>query len=288
MCNFLSAVFLQNGDVLCEPEATDSHALLLDMAGIKDDRPGQGHFVQVEFSPSSYDTILDLDKWVFRVEDPSPPAWFDATKAEEWLKRRVTRTLVNDTRSRLAGGCWILGPEAKVRLVANARVIAMTGAAHIDELEGSSFVGAMKDSASIDRMYSSSRVLSMLDKSFVGALHNQSSVDMMQDQSRVEVVTDTAIVLSVMDRASIDVIADSGRVDHLGGHSTVRCVQWFGQVKDVMHHARVEEVRAHGVICSVRGQATVGLVKDKGVVLEQTAPAQIKLEDDAIIVRDRR
>ena len=47
MCNFLSAIVMKSGDLICDPEHTDSHEDLLESNGIQDN--GMGGFVLVEF-----------------------------------------------------------------------------------------------------------------------------------------------------------------------------------------------------------------------------------------------
>ena len=177
MCTFLSAIVMKNGDVLCDPEHTDSHEDLLAKHNIRDGLAQQGKFARVEFiPPKDHANIEDTSKWTFKVDEQVKPDWLDEERARSSLAARVKRMFVQDKRSILLGGCWILGDGADVAKVRNARIYGMYGSSKVGNMQDSSKVGVMCDSSKVGEMYGSSKVGEMCDSSKVEWMYGSSKV----------------------------------------------------------------------------------------------------------------
>ena len=77
MCNFLSAIYLRSGSLICQPQFTDSHSELIEANGINEretDAPVQ-HFVKLELTPPQQFTI-DMSEWTECVDQHEVPEWF--------------------------------------------------------------------------------------------------------------------------------------------------------------------------------------------------------------------
>lgn len=149
MCNFLSAIVLRSGEILCDPEHTDSHEDLVAAHNLRDN--GHGGFVRIEFIPVN-EQFTDVSSYKLVLDEPDRPEWFDDALEErilESLRDRVRRMIVDDERTMLLGGCWILGPNAIVKMVLSARIYCMLGSAKIGNVGGSAKIGNVRDNAQI-------------------------------------------------------------------------------------------------------------------------------------------
>ena len=93
MCKFLSAIVMANGDVICHPEYTDSHEVLIKAYNLKTSDVAERSYVRVEFVPQGeYD---DLDNYKLSVDEPSTPDWFESIRNEvtENLRLRLGRAI---------------------------------------------------------------------------------------------------------------------------------------------------------------------------------------------------
>jgi hypothetical protein len=131
MCDFLSAWVLENGDVLCDPEHSDSHDELAIHFGIKDGIAQQGRAARVEFTPpEDLKTIGDPTAWRLRLDEVIAPDWWtDAAQvsAAERLREIVRRMIVTDERRLLLGGCWIAIDKAIIEAAKNCRLVGIYG-----------------------------------------------------------------------------------------------------------------------------------------------------------------
>ena len=157
MCNFLSAIVLQNGDILCDPEHTDSHEDLIAAHGL--DNIDDAHvlrFARVEFRPGL--PIDDPSNYTLWIDEAISPVWLDdsmRSRVEEDLRIRVSRMIVRDKRRTLLGGCWVLGNGASVRWVVGGRIVAMCGNASIRGVRGHASISDVRDHASISDVWGS-------------------------------------------------------------------------------------------------------------------------------------
>ncbi len=97
MCDAFSCIVLDSGKVLWK-FGIDSHADILTAFGMPD-KELPAKFAKVEISPSNR-SYLYPDKWVFRIDEDTKPAWWhdeyeaDARKALAKWKRKLYRILV--------------------------------------------------------------------------------------------------------------------------------------------------------------------------------------------------
>jgi hypothetical protein len=135
MCRFLSAVFLKTGEVLCDPDHTDSHEHLIAAANVRDGEVAffSGNLCRVEFAPPD-DTKLwgDMTEWTLWVDEKTTPDWFDAEKARAILSARIERMFIRDRRGTLLGGCWILdGDRAHLGALLGGRIVGVINGANL-------------------------------------------------------------------------------------------------------------------------------------------------------------
>jgi hypothetical protein len=114
MCNFLSGITLQNGDVIISKN-TDSHHEILSEFKISD-KEIPPNFCAWEFTPpfenERYNYAVDIKKWSFNVDDQFPkPEWWD--KGIEKLtidecKKRVNDFLIKTYTDKIESGRWII------------------------------------------------------------------------------------------------------------------------------------------------------------------------------------
>jgi len=154
MCNFLSALVLRNGDIVADPEHTDSHEILIQSLGLQDtgNTIAGRSFVRVEFTPpEDISAIQDLSLWRLQIDEESAPDWVDSESIRAKLEDRVRGMFVSTNRPILLGGCWILTGSTVVDIAVSARIVSMTGSSRVGEMWGSSQVGTMTGSSSKEK-----------------------------------------------------------------------------------------------------------------------------------------
>ena len=115
MCNFLSALVVQNGDVLMHP-MLDSHADLVRYFQLPDQDAHVRHFVKVELIPEDW---MDPNTWTWQVdEDPQAlPLWWPdvAESSERGLRARARQMILREGAHDLViDGAWIVGGTAQL------------------------------------------------------------------------------------------------------------------------------------------------------------------------------
>lgn len=190
MCNFLSAILLKNGDVLCNP-LLDSHEDLLDYYNVHQGYIGEQGFARLEFLPPENDlgqpVEYDIENYKLKVEEDRWPEWLlqDTlhTKVVPKLKAILKKMVITPTSQEafgkiLVGGCWILAPGAQLDTVKAAFIRSMYGDSSIQRLENNSMLGIMYDNSSIGvvrdsriwRVYGHSRITTLNMNSLVAYL----------------------------------------------------------------------------------------------------------------------
>ena len=213
MCNFLSAVLVRDGDLLLDPEHTDSHEDLIEIHRLRDD--GRGRFVRVEFVPDK-EAPGDLSRWALNIDEPSTPDWIDLAALRERLVEIVRPHLVTDERGLLIGGWWILLGGAKIRKADNARIAAMTGDSFLESASGSTRIDGVRDSATVSSVWGSAAVSDVRDSATVRGVRGSATVRGVRDSATVSSVRGSATVSDVWDSATVSGVWGSARVvdDH--------------------------------------------------------------------------
>jgi len=130
MCNFKSALYFKNGDLI-HSDVTDSHEDLVLVSGLKDNILSLDRVVRVEcVPPSDIDDIADLSKWILKLDEPNVPSWWAKKKddCERKMLAIIKNSIVTDERKCLLGGCWILTKTAKVHKMVGGRILIAVGA----------------------------------------------------------------------------------------------------------------------------------------------------------------
>jgi hypothetical protein len=140
MCNFLSGVSLKPtdgrvlGDLICDPEHTDEHHILIASRNVRDDEQAyfQANLARWEFTPPENKAdLLDLKKWMFTVDERESPPWFDLAAERERAEGIVARMIVRDRRAALLGGCWIFAGKYAGAGFVKGRIIASVDGANL-------------------------------------------------------------------------------------------------------------------------------------------------------------
>jgi hypothetical protein len=198
MCQFMSGIAYQNGDIITS-EYTDSHEHLLADLGLSDgvsfhDR----NWVRVEYTGEN---LADIDTYALKIDEHGAPEWCDADwkqKIAADMKARVKRMiLLTGERPILLGGTWILGGDVKIKNLVNARVILMRDTSQVGMMWDTSWVGVMRDTSQVGMMWDTSQVGMMWDTSRVGAMRENSQVGAMRENSQVGAMRENSQV-SVM------------------------------------------------------------------------------------------
>ena len=157
MCKFLSAIITRNGQIICDPEHTDSHEDLLAASGLFDGNTSlyREELCRVEFTPPEAD-LGDLNKWTLTIDEQVIPSWADKIEIRAKMEKLVERIIIRDTRKILLGSCWILLGDADVKTSKNSRIYAMNDSSKVGVMRDSSKVEVMCDSSKVEAMYDSS------------------------------------------------------------------------------------------------------------------------------------
>jgi hypothetical protein len=136
MCKFMSALIMRNGDLLCDPEHTDSHEHIVAMHSLRDEGhlgAGGRDWARIEFTPpSDRSTICDLSAWTLSVDENATPDWLDLDAVRAACVARVERMIVREDRAILVGGPWIITAGRMCKII--GRIVAV--------LPGADLVGA--------------------------------------------------------------------------------------------------------------------------------------------------
>jgi hypothetical protein len=225
MCNFLSAIVVQSGEILWDP-TTDSHEDLMTKFNIRDGLCQQGKFVRIEFThPEDHTQIADLSKWNLKVDEESTPDWFNHEEVRYKLSAIVKEMLVSGEKELLSGGCCILLDGANVGEVKDCRIYCMLGNSKVGKLLDTSKVECMHDSSKVGTMYNSSQVGIMCNSSKVGNMYDSSKVEYMYDSSKVGIMQDSSRIESMFNYSKVGSMRDSSQVGDMFGSSQIesRC-----------------------------------------------------------------
>ena len=138
MCKFLSAIVMRNGDVICDPEHTDSHADLILANNLSTTTVGERGYCRVEYAPADGDPA-NTDNYVLCVDEETVPAWWAKRQGavEENLKARIARMVIEGEVKCLLGGCWIVRGKSVIGKVRSSRIVAVRGSAQITNVRDS-------------------------------------------------------------------------------------------------------------------------------------------------------
>jgi hypothetical protein len=132
MCNFFSAIGLRNGDILYK-DGVDSHSDLIEIFGLPDNTDCR-HFAKLELM-IPYGDEHDIDKYTFVLDEFTSPSWYLEMHEtfESKCRSVVSQMIVNNPRNIVSGGTVIVGPNASIGRLSNARVFSMSGG-HVHEM----------------------------------------------------------------------------------------------------------------------------------------------------------
>ena len=159
MCKFMSAIVMRNGDILCDPEHTDSHEELIHANNLSTTTVGERGYCRVEYAPADGDPA-NTDNYVLRVDEETVPRWWAKVRddVEESLRARVGRMVIEGEVKCLLGGCWIVRGKAVIGKVRSSRIVAVRDSAQITNVGGSASISNVGGSASISNVSGSAQI----------------------------------------------------------------------------------------------------------------------------------
>jgi hypothetical protein len=119
MCNFLSAIGMKNGDVICIPSET-SHELLINFGKLKDDTVR--NWARIEFIPEKID---DISTYKLKVDDTQFD-WITDNLKEKWQRKLIAilkRIIITEDKDYLPVGEYILSGEIVIKNAGYATII---------------------------------------------------------------------------------------------------------------------------------------------------------------------
>ncbi len=216
--DFLSAICLPGGRVICRPEATDSHDELRSMTS------HTGLVARLELIPPELGT-----SWTERVIGDVPD-WFDArAKALAFaaMRQRIKDMTLTDDRDMLVGGCWILAGTAKIQHAVNCRIAMMADESQILSLEKYARVGRMRDASRIFLIRDSAVVEEMEDDSQVHLMHHAACVHTMRNRSNIVRMWHRTHVRTMLDVSTVHLMTEGPTVATM--LDSARVLKQFGR-----------------------------------------------------------
>lgn len=278
MCNFLSAIVFQNGDIVCNPEYTDAHEDLILACKLRDDHLSRGRFARVEFSPlgGGRKDITDLSTWQLILDEPCRPEWFDKKQVLSKLKRIVNRMIVSGHRRLLLGGCWILVGKARINTAKNCRIIKMCDYANIvavddntniDIMSGHASIAMLLGNSRVHRMFDSAAIKSVLDTAKIGDMYDNAHIDelgilasvsSMFGDSRIETMFGMSTVRAVCGNGQIDTMHDDAMIAKMFDNSRVRHMFGRSRVVEMKERMRAVKMHEHAKVFNIAKKYSMG------------------------------
>lgn len=156
MCHFVSGLLLKTGEIICEPEHTNSHEVLVRLAQAHDTETGlhHGYLCRWEFTPpADLATIEDLATWNLHVDEDTTPEWWDEEKVRTYCERKVAPMFIREPRDTVLGGIWILtGERASLKELVHGSIAVVANRAYLTRanLAGANLAGANLARADLD------------------------------------------------------------------------------------------------------------------------------------------
>jgi hypothetical protein len=177
---------MKSGEILCDPEHTDSHEDLLVANNIRDGHAQRGRFARIEFTPPPHDQdITDLSLWKAKIDESEVPEWFDRVSVREKMEAIVRRMIVDDERPLLLGGCWIVVGDAKIRKVLGARLVMVWGNATVSHVRGNATVSDVWGNATVSDVRGNATVSDVGGNATVSDVGDNATVSHVRDNAKI-------------------------------------------------------------------------------------------------------
>ena len=163
MCNFLSGITKQNGDMIINP-FIDSHDELEQIYNLKDGE--RQYYVKWELTPSN--TIFDIKDYKFRIDEDREPDWLDIDfkeriekQAREYLSRLYKKDLkdiilLNEVA--ILENCTVKWTKfSLIKAMKDSQVNKMWGNSQVNEMWENSQVNKMWENSQVNEMWGNSQ-----------------------------------------------------------------------------------------------------------------------------------
>ncbi len=213
MCNFLSAIAYQNGDVFTCPEYTDSHEDMIEHLGLSDRAEKLRNWCRVEFTPSENAAeIGDPDKYRLTVDDTVPDWWAGVRdRVRTKLSDRIRKMVIASDKTLLLGGCWII-VGGKVTKSQRARIVQMLNCEVQYVVE--SKVGVLRGNSTVGELWENSTVGVLRGNSTVGVLRENSKVGELRENSKVGELWENSKVGELSQNSTVGVLWGNSKVEN--------------------------------------------------------------------------
>jgi len=235
MCEFISAILTKDNRLFCDPEHTDSHEDLIDVAGLADDTadPARMTFARVGYVPDPNKDLTKKSSWELYIDQLIVPTWL-TDKRRSLLRDRMwsiaKKVVVTDHRDLLLGGCYIIAGSASVRRIKNSRIYAVYESAKIDyvcesaiivNVHGSAEIGSVSGSAGIVRVFDSAKIGSVYDSAKIGCVSGSAKIGNVHDSAKIGSVYESARIGYVSGSAKIGNVHDSAVIGNVYGSAKI-------------------------------------------------------------------
>ena len=193
MCEFISGLAFKNGDIFMLPGVTNSHEVLIDYKGLKDENQFIRNWVRFEYTPPTDLTLMaDLDNWSFRIDECMQQGWIDEDSTIKKLKAKVSTMLITgDTHPILLGGCYVLLGGANVKHAINSSIPYMVENARVGLAEDC-HIGRMYNKASVNYLLFG-EVLLMSDQTRINTVKCYSTIYELTDDSNIKHLNNSTV-----------------------------------------------------------------------------------------------
>jgi DUF4097 and DUF4098 domain-containing protein YvlB len=230
MCQFKSGVILFKHRKVLHDYIENSHSVLLEEAGIKDDCI-EARFVRVELIPLDGD-ICNKDKanWKLKVDQDHIPDWFDEEKAFKQMWRALKDTwdnafIIDKTVGELKDKKIYLIKNATIKSVyGSATIKSVYGSATINDVYGSATINDVSDSATINYVYGSATINDVSGSATINYVSGSATINYVSGSATIKSVYGSATINYVYGSATINDVSDSATINDVSGSATIKSV----------------------------------------------------------------
>jgi len=195
------------------------------------------NIVRVGLLPPYADYTKPVEEWLFRVDQDYLPHWWFQEKHEEevreivehsWLPAKVVLPGEHRHAVKYQNLVAVYGT---IDTIYDTRIEEMSGLAHIESVEGASYIARLRDEADIGSVNLYSIIGEMYDDSRIHGLFGYSQVFKLRDNSRIKWVGENARVDAATNRSQIDLVTDHVTVNYVTGKAKIGFVGGSATVK---------------------------------------------------------
>jgi hypothetical protein len=244
MCQFKSAIVLENGDII-HHNLTQSHEDLIDLYNLKDN--GNGKFVRVEFTS---DTLHIIESYRLKVDENTTPDWFEQYRenTERYLLKYVKNHIIDSDRNILLGDTYIICKNAEVKTIKSAVIENVRDSAVIRNVSDSAVIKNVSGSAVIEIVWGSAVIKIVRDSAVIEIVSGSAVIKNVSGSAVIKIVRDSAVIKNVSGSAVIENVWDSAVIKNVSGSAVIENVSGSAVIENVWDSAVIKNVSGSAVI----------------------------------------